>query len=76
MNFFNYSVKEEEATPQPDPQPQEKVDPRMVIIDGANLIKLVADNPEIPEGKVDIGVSDIGYWQPANYNPQTGEMVG
>jgi hypothetical protein len=57
---------------------QQKVDPRMVIIDGSNLIKVVEDNPEIPEGKVDRGLGmagPYGMWQPSNYNPETGEQV-
>ena len=58
---------------------QGKIDPRLVLIDGNNLIKLVEDNPSIPVGKTDIGSGTfpppIGQWQPMNYNPQTGEVI-
>ena len=47
----------------------------MITIDGNKLIKLVADNPEIPEGKTDVGIAVMGVWEPANYNPTTGEML-
>lgn len=72
MSFFNYQVKEEETPP--EPKPEEKIDPRMVIIDGTNLVKLVEDNPEIPEGKTDVGIFQLDVWEPMNYDIKTGEM--
>lgn len=78
MSFFSYQHNAGAARPSTEPQqehPEMKVPPHMVIIDGANLVKLVEDNPEVPEGKTDIGNGMMGMWQPVNYNPQTGEML-
>jgi hypothetical protein len=53
----------------------EKLDPRNIIIDGSNLIKLVADNPDIKPGKTDKGIFQFDMWVPVNYNPETGEII-
>jgi hypothetical protein len=70
MTFFQ-QPKFRDQQPQREESPQD-VPPHMVVIDGGNLIKLVEDNPEIPEGKTDIQ-APFG-WVPLNYNPETGEM--
>jgi hypothetical protein len=75
MSFFSYQHNAGAARPSAEPQPEMKVPPHMVIIDGTNLVKLVEDNPEIPEGKTDAGSGVHGFWQPLNYNPATGEML-
>lgn len=76
MSFFeNYipkqekTFKKEELKPE---QPKPKMNPFRVLIDGDGLIKQVADNPEIPNSKVDIGEGMSRQWQPLNYNPGTG----
>jgi hypothetical protein len=78
MSFFP-SMKDEEPKAQqeqeqPQPQKPPKIDPRFIIIDGTNLVKLVEDNPDIPVGKTDRGIFEAGLWIASNYNPATGEM--
>lgn len=77
MSFFSYQPPPGAERPQPDAptQPEMKVPPHMVIIDGTNLVKVVADNPEIPEGKTDVGNGEFRHWQALNYNPATGGMI-
>lgn len=81
MSFFHYAPKQEESVRQEEPvseptpkpeQPKPKMNPFRVLIDGEGLIKQVADNPEIPNSKVDIGEGMSRQWQPLNYNPGTG----
>jgi len=58
--------------------PQPKIDPKLIILLDPTLVTLVADNPTLPESKVDIGYGmapPYGIWQPLNYNPITGEML-
>jgi hypothetical protein len=71
MSFFNYKPQTE--NPQVS-KPEVKVDPHTVIIDGSNLIKVVEDNPELPELPVDIGMGLQGIWQPCNYDHTTGKV--
>lgn len=76
MSFFeNYIPKQEKTFKQEElkpEQPKPKMNPFRVLIDGDGLIKQVADNPEIPNSKVDIGEGMSRQWQPLNYNPGTG----
>ena len=48
------------------PRP-EYIDPKTIIIDGdaSKLIKVVKDNPDLKEGRIDIGT--LFGWQPVNY---------
>jgi hypothetical protein len=60
-------------------QREEQIDPRLVIFVDPSLVKEVADDPSIPEGKTDIGWGTMnipeGLWRPLNYNPVTGDMI-
>jgi hypothetical protein len=73
MSFFYY-----QTGPQGPEQPKGssvKFERDGLTINGNDLIKVVADNPEIKEGRVDKGFGPTGYWVPGNYNPETGEIV-
>ncbi len=78
MSFFHQSAKPlEELVGEPVEDTvgsKEKVDPSTVTIDGdlSKLIKVVEDNPDIQEGKVD-AIGPFGFI-PVNYDPETGEM--
>lgn len=70
MSFFDY--KPQDQKPQDETKPQQHIPSDRIIIDGSHLIKLVDDNPEIPDGKVDIGNGMSRRLEPLNYNPETG----
>lgn len=75
MSFFNYQPKQEETPEQPkQDQPKQKMNPFRVLIDGQGLVKEVADNPEIPSAKVDIGEGMARLWQPLNYDVKSGKI--
>lgn len=73
MSFFQFNIPNVHIAHEEN-KPQGKIDPRTVIIDGKDLIKLIEDNPDIPEGKTDKGIAQFDMWQPINYSPETGEM--
>ncbi len=78
MSFFNqYIPPEEDATKnKSDSAPEfEYIPPEMILIDGANFIKEVADNPTIKEGKVDIGNGVGRIWTAFNYNPSLDDGI-
>lgn len=76
MSFFSYKPQEEKPGVPPSQSEKEmNIPPHMIIIDGTNLVKLIEDNPELPEGPTDIGNGQFGVWRPCNYNPETMEII-
>jgi hypothetical protein len=77
MSFFKPFPQQPipEVTPEEPLQKEQYIDPRMVIIEGTNLIKVVDDNPEIKEGKVEKYLNGpMSDMVPYNYDLKTGDI--